>query len=238
MMRGTIAAQIYIGLLTIIALSFAAQVANMKMLELLLRTLRDIWWIVLVVLFQPELRRIFLILGNNRFVRFVIRLNPPEYIDEIVAATEEIVERGYGALMVVVRRTNLKMFIDTGLPLEAHVSKELLISIFNPKSPLHDGAVVIKDRIVEAARCTLPLSAQSRIGTRVIGTRHRAAIGITEQADVVAVVVSEDTGKISFCDDGRIAYGISAEELRQFLQRALLDKRSAERDEPQTVAHA
>jgi diadenylate cyclase len=110
------------------------------------------------------------------------------------------------------------MVIETGIPLQAKMSKQLLISIFNPKSPLHDGAVVIKDRIVESAHCTLPLSTQTQFEGMVLGMRHRAAIGVTEQADVTVVVVSEETGTISIADNGLLVRGLTQESLGQKLR--------------------
>src|SRR3954466_5956849 len=181
-MRGTIAAQIFLGLLLVIAGSLVARAADMKALSWLLKTLTDIWVIALIVLFQPELRRLLLFLGRNPIVKLFIRFDVGEYADLIVGALEELKQKGEGALIVIIRTTDIKLFVDTGLPIRALISKELLVSIFNRKSPLHDGAVIIKDRYIEAARCTLPLSAIERIGPRMLGTRHRAALGISEQA--------------------------------------------------------
>ncbi len=220
-MRGTIAAQIFLGLLIVIAGSLVARVADMKALSWLLKTLTDIWVIALIVLFQPELRRLLLFLGRNPVVKFFIRFDVHEYADLIIGALEELRQKGEGALIVIIRTTDIKLFVDTGLPIRALISKELLVSLFNRKGPLHDGAVVIKDRYIEAARCTLPLSPVERIGRKMLGTRHRAALGISEQADVVALVLSEETGQFSFAQSGRLAMDLSAEEMKTRLAQSI-----------------
>jgi diadenylate cyclase len=220
-MRGTIAAQIFLGLLIVIAGSLIARAADMKALSWLLKTLTDIWVIALIVLFQPELRRLLLFLGRNPVIKFFIRFDVNEYADLIISALEELRQRGEGALIVIIRTTDIKLFVDTGLPIRAIISKELLVSIFNRKGPLHDGAVVIKDRYIEAARCTLPLSAVERIGQRMLGTRHRAALGISEQADVVALVLSEETGQLALAQAGKLALNLTPEEMRARLASAI-----------------
>jgi diadenylate cyclase len=220
-MRGTIAAQIFLGLLLVIAGSFVARAADMKALSWLLKTLTDIWVIALIVLFQPELRRLLLFLGRNPVVKLFIRFDIREYADLIVDALEDLRQKGEGALIVIIRTTDIKLFVDTGLPIRALISKELLVSIFNRKSPLHDGAVVIKDRYIEAARCTLPLSSVERQGPKMLGTRHRAALGISEQADVLALVLSEETGQMAIARSGRLEMNLSVEEMKARLASAI-----------------
>lgn len=220
-MRGTIAAQIFLGLLLVIAGSLVARAADMKALSWLLKTLTDIWVIALIVLFQPELRRLLLFLGRNPVVKFFIRFDVKEYAALIIEALQELKQRGEGALIIVIRTTDIKLFVDTGLPIRALVSKELLVSIFNRKSPLHDGAVVIKDRYIEAARCTLPLTSVEKIGNKMLGTRHRAALGISEQADVVSLVLSEETGEFAIAQGGRLTTGLTAEQMQELLSQAI-----------------
>jgi diadenylate cyclase len=220
-MRGTVAAQIFVGLILILAFSFVTQTANLKTMNWILRTLTDIWVIAFIVLFQPELRRLLILIGRNRIVRLFLRLDVKESIEEIVGAVTELARKHQGMLVVIVRATGLRTSVETGLPLHAMISKPLLVSIFNPKSPLHDGAVVIRDRVIEAARVTLPLSQTSNIGDFVLGMRHRAALGITEQADVVSVVVSEETGMISVADNGVLIRGLTPVELRNELHTRL-----------------
>jgi len=150
-----------------------------------------------------------------------LRLDVHESIEDIVGAAGELARKHHGMLLVIVRSTGLRTFIETGLQLQARISKALLVSIFNPRSPLHDGAVVVRDRVVEAARVTLPLSQTSSIGEHVLGMRHRAGLGISEQADVVAVLVSEENGRISIADNGVLVRGLSTQELRQELLNRL-----------------
>ncbi len=220
-MRGTIAAQVFLGLMLVIVGSVVARAADMKALSWILKTLTDIWVIALIVLFQPELRRLLLFLGRNPIFKFFIRTDVTEYADMIVRAFEELRLRHEGAIIVIIRTTDIKLFVDTGLPLHAQISKELLVSIFNKRSPLHDGAVVLKDRYIEAARCTLPLSQVESIGDKMLGTRHRAALGISEQADVVVVVLSEETGEFAFAKNGRLSLKLTSAELREKITESI-----------------
>ncbi len=220
-MRGTVAAQIFVGLVLIIGFSFIAQAINFKAMSWILRTLTDIWVIAFIVLFQPELRRLLVLVGRNRVVRMFLRLNVEESIEEIAGAAAELARKHHGMLAVIVRATGLRTSVETGLSLQARISKPLIVSIFNPRSPLHDGAIVVRDRVIESARVTLPLSQTASIGDLVLGMRHRAALGISEQADVVAVIVSEETGTISIADNGVLLRGLSTQDLRQELRARL-----------------
>jgi len=220
-MRGTIAAQIFVGLVLILGFSLISQAINLKAMNWILRTLTDIWVIAFIVLFQPELRRLLVIIGRNRVVRMFLRLNVEESIEEIVATAAELARKHHGMLVVIIRTTGLRAFVETGLPLQARLSKPLLVSIFNPRSPLHDGAVIVQNRIIEAARVTLPLSQTASIGDTVLGMRHRAGLGISEQADVISVMVSEETGTISIADNGVLIRGLSVQQLRNELHNRL-----------------
>ena len=220
-MRGTIAAQIFIGLLLIIAVSFISQAANLKALSWIMSTLTDIWVIAFIVLFQPELRRLLVLLGRNPIVRFFVRGNVEESVDDVVAAVTEMSRKKQGALIVFVRATGIRAHVETGTKMEALVSKSLLLSIFNPKSPLHDGAVIIKDRLIEAARCTLPLSNITAWEGELLGTRHRSGLGISEQADVVVVIVSEESGSVSIAENGILHRGLTPAVLRKELKERL-----------------
>lgn len=220
-MRGTIAAQIFVGLVLIIAFSFVSQAINLKAMNWILRTLTDIWVIAFIVLFQPELRRLLVLVGRNRVVRLFLRLNLEESVEEISGCAAELARKHHGMLVVIIRTTGLRAFVETGLSLQARISKPLLVSIFNPRSPLHDGAVIVQNRIIEAARVTLPLSQTSSIGETVLGMRHRAGLGISEQADVISVIVSEETGTISIADNGILVRGLSVQQLRTELKNRL-----------------
>src|SRR5437867_4597963 len=196
-MRGTIASQIFIGLSLIILISFIAQTFNMKSLGWIFSKLTDIWVIAFVILFQPEIRRLLLIIGRTRIARFFFKISASETINEVIDALKELRERHLGALIVTSRGAGLSSFIETGEALQARVNRELLVSIFNSRSPLHDGAVIIQNNIIEAARCILPLSATERIGNWKLGTRHRAGLGVSEQVNCLTVILSEETGNIS-----------------------------------------
>jgi diadenylate cyclase len=154
-------------------------------------------------------------------VRFFLKLNVEESIEEVVGAVTELSKKKVGALIVITRATGLRMHSETGTRLEALVTRPLLLSIFNPRSPLHDGAVIIKDRLVEAARCTLPLSNLTEWEGQLLGTRHRAGLGISEQADVLVVVVSEETGVVSLAENGTLYRGLTPAVLRKELKSRL-----------------
>lgn len=223
-LRNTVAVQILLGFVALLGISFVTESANMKALNWVLRAISDIWLVAFIVLFQPELRRVMLLITRSRLFRLFIRQNIAETIDEVIDAAKELSEKHIGALIVFARSQNVKMTIDTGIPLQAVVSKELLISVFNPRSPLHDGAVIIENELLVAARCVLPLSSTTKIGTRNLGTRHRAALGIAEQSDSVVLIVSEETGAISIAHDGEIIPNIPFVKLSEELRRYLEDR--------------
>ena len=220
-MRGSIAAQIFIGLVLIVLLSFTVQAANLKAMGWILKTLTDIWVIAFIILFQPELRRLLVIIARSPAVRFFFKTNVEEPVDEVVAAVTELSRKKQGALIVFVRATGIRITVETGTRLDALVSRSLILSLFNPRSPLHDGAVVIKDRLMEAARCTLPLSSMTTWEGQLLGTRHRAALGISEQADCVALIVSEETGVVSIAENGTLTRGLTPAVLRKELKDRL-----------------
>ncbi len=220
-MRGTIAMQILAGLLLILVSSFLAQALDLKALSAILKTLTDIWVIAFIILFQPELRRLLVLVGRSPIVRFFLKLDVDESIEEVVAAVSELSRRKMGALIVFTRASGIRLVAESGTKLEALVGRALLLSIFHPRSPLHDGAVIIKDRMVESARCTLPLSSLTSWEGALLGTRHRAALGISEQADVVVVVVSEETGIVSIAENGAFVRSLTPAVLRKELKSRL-----------------
>ncbi len=221
LMRGTIAFQIFISLLLILGVSLLAQILNLQVLSWLLSRLTDIWVIALIILFQPEIRRILIIIGRTRIARLFMRLDMNENVTEVAEACREIQRNNWGALIVVTRATGLQNYVERGERIDARISKELLISIFYPRSPLHDGAVIINNNKIEAARCVLPLSETQFAFNRSIGTRHRAGIGITEQSDALAVIVSEETSRISIAEDGKLQLCKDVEELKEKLKDAM-----------------
>ncbi len=217
LLKGTIAAQIFIGLMIVLLLSFAAQAANLKALSWLLKLVTDIWVIAFVILFQPEIRRLLVIVARNPFFRMFVKSESPQAAQEIADAAFELSQRQHGALMIIIKSTGIRGYTETGEIMNARLSAALIGSIFFPRSPLHDGAVIIKNNIVEAARCTLPLSTTTVVNGEHLGMRHRAGLGISEQADVISVIVSEETGSISIAENGQLLKGLSKEALKNKL---------------------
>jgi diadenylate cyclase len=220
LLKGTIAAQIFIGLMIILILSFISQASNLRVLSWLLKLITDIWVIAFLILFQPEIRRLLVFVARNPFVRIFVRSEAPESAATITEAAFELSQHQHGALIIVVKSTGIRTFIETGEPLNAKLSSPLLRSIFYPRSPLHDGAVIVKNNIIEAARCTLPLSSSTIIDGESLGMRHRAGLGISEQADVISVIVSEETGGISIAENGKLTRGLSKDRLKERLSTA------------------
>lgn len=201
-MKGTIAYQIFIALVSIVSISLIAQALNFQTLGWILGRITEIWVIAFIILFQPEIRRLLLIIGNTRWSKVFNRSNVDENITEVSEAVIEMQRKGWGALLVVTKTTGLQNVVETGEKLNAMINKELILSIFNPKSPLHDGAVILNNNLMEAARCTLPLSNSMQQGSKKFGTRHRAGIGITEESDAIAIIISEESGIVSIAQNG------------------------------------
>ena len=213
--KGTRAVQIVVGILILALVTFLAkEVLQLKVLGWLL----DRFWmgavVILVVVFQPEIRSALAQLGSHRWGRILI---PKElsFIEEIIEAIKECSKKQTGALIVLEQDTGLKTYIETGIFINAQVGKELILSIFNPKSMLHDGALLVRNDHLIAARCILPLSHEPIVS--ILGTRHRAAIGLSEISDAIIIVVSEETGKVSMAYKGRLESDIDPEELRKRL---------------------
>jgi len=217
LLRGTIAAQIFIGLIFVLILSFLAQAANFKALGYLLKLITDIWVIAFIILFQPEIRRLLIMIGKNPIMKIFVKGDSFNVLDDIINAAFEMSQHQHGALVVFERNVGIRNVIDTGEPINANISKNLLKSIFFPRSPMHDGAVVVKGSIIEAARCTLPLSQKTEINGIQLGMRHRAGLGISEQTDAICLLVSEETGSISIAENGNMIHGLSREALRKKL---------------------
>ncbi|MBI5808499.1 MAG: TIGR00159 family protein [Ignavibacteriales bacterium] len=223
--RATIAAQIFYGLIFVLILSFLTQAANFKALGWLLRLLTDIWVIAFVILFQPEIRRLLVLVGRNPIFRIFLKSDESNLADIITDTSFELAQHQHGALIVIVKSVGIRSIVETGELINAKVTKNLLRSIFFPHSPLHDGAVIIMNNTIEAARCTLPLSGEQTKNGRPLGMRHKAGLGISEQADVISVIVSEETGSISVAEGGQMKTGLSKEGLRNYLTNSLSDSR-------------
>lgn len=220
LLKGTIAAQIFIGLMIILLISFISQAVNFRALSWLLKLITDIWVIAFLILFQPEIRRLLVIVARNPFFKMFVKSESSEPASIITEAAFELSQHQHGALIILIKSTGIRGYTETGELLNAKLSVGLLKSIFFPRSPLHDGAVIIKNDIIEAARCTLPLSLTTTVNGETLGMRHRAGLGISEQADVISVIVSEETGSISVAEGGQLTRGLSKDALRKKLTGA------------------
>ena len=200
--RGSRAAQMFIGLVLILVASVFVQLMGMSGLNWIFENMRTVWLVAFVILFQPELRRILIYIGQVPLIRKILKVSFSRRLTEdMIKAALELSKRGLGGLIVIVQNTAVKSILETGQILQAEISIPLLVSIFNPRSPLHDGAVVIQNEVIEAAKCILPLSQNPNLDPK-FGTRHRAALGLSEETDAVIIVVSEETGRISIAFEG------------------------------------
>lgn len=216
MIKGTKAAQMLIGLAVLVAASIVARYFSFMTLDWLLQSFWSYIVIALIIIFQPEIRRALAKMGETPFLQAFTTAEELKSIEEIVRATVSLANRKIGALIVLERETDLRDFIEIGVPLDARVSRELLLSIFHPSSPIHDGAAIIRGNKVAAAGCFLPITLTADL-RKALGTRHRAALGITEETDAVAIAVSEETGSISMAMNGRLMEQLDMTTLRQLL---------------------
>lgn len=221
LVRGTRAVQLASGLAVLFGVYTAARILRLNTLQFVLSYMGVVIPIALLVIFQPELRRMLEQLGRGGV--FVSGLGPGldreatiRLVNDVARACRVLSSRKIGALIVLERRTGLNDVIESGIKLDAVVTVQLLITTFFPNTPLHDGAVVIRGNRLMAAGCLLPLSENPNL-SKTLGTRHRAALGLTEATDAVAVVVSEETGAISVARDGQLVRGLSEEELKVML---------------------
>ncbi|MGH7358212.1 MAG: diadenylate cyclase CdaA [Candidatus Rokuibacteriota bacterium] len=221
--RGTVAIQMLFGLGFLMAARFAARQADLRSLSFVLENFWAFWVLALIVLFQPELRRTLAQAGRSRLLQRVVGQGSAErrqLLQEIVRAVDALAAKRIGALIAVERQVGLRAYAELGVPMEAVVSAELLGSLFQPGSPLHDGAALIQGDRITAAGCFLPLSRNLGL-SRTLGTRHRAAVGLSEETDAVVVIVSEETGVISLAVDGVIERGLAIEHLQERLDALL-----------------
>src|SRR6476646_6398350 len=196
LVKGTRSAQMYVGLLVIVLIGFLARQFDLIAVKWISESLKTVWLIAFVILFQPELRHALAQFGRTRYFRSFLRSDHFGVLGEVVRGVETLAERRHGALIVIERNVGLRNFIETGTRVDAKVSAELLVTMFSPGSPLHDGAVILREDTVLAASCILPLSANPR-SALALGTRHRAALGLSEESDAAIIVISEETGAIS-----------------------------------------
>jgi diadenylate cyclase len=218
--RGTRGAKVFTGLaILFIFLTLVSQILNLTVISWLLRSLTAFIAVALVVIFQPELRRALAELGSNHF--FSSARQNRETIDIVADAVFELANKQLGALIAIERDTGIRSFAESGVNLDCEISQELLLTLFFPKTPLHDGGIIIRDDRIIAAACIFPVSQREDLD-RTFGLRHRAGLGITEESDAIAIVVSEETGNISVCHRGKIERGFKPGNLEKRLAELLL----------------
>jgi diadenylate cyclase len=221
LIRGTRAMQMALSGAFLIALFFVSEWLDLETVNWLIRNLATYVVFAIIVLFQADIRRALAHFGRAQFFKYFERpSSDDETLEELVVAASTLAARKIGAIIVVERQIGLRNYIEGGIPLDALVTYDLLASIFNTGSPLHDGAVIVQGDRVAAAACFLPLSVNPRV-SRELGTRHRAALGITEENDAVAIVVSEESGAISLAIGGGLERGLSVDALQRRLQALL-----------------
>jgi diadenylate cyclase len=222
--RGTRAGHILIGILILVSLYAVALWTGLEALRAVLSFIVPYLGLAIIVLFQSEIRRTLARLGRKRWFSWAGGFGAPVSVSEILLAAEHFAEHKTGALIVLERDIGLRTFIESGVRLEANISRDLLLSIFQPGGALHDGAAVVQGDRVAAAACFLPLSMNPLLA-RKLGTRHRAAIGITEEADCLALVVSEETGRISTAAFGELQSGLTVNEVAERIAKHFGRKR-------------
>ena len=215
--RGTRAGHILLGIVVVVALYAVSLWVGLGALRSVLSLIVPYIGLAVIVLFQSEIRRTLARIGRKRMLGFGRGFRAPEALSEILMAVEELAAQRIGALIVLERDIGLRTFIESGVRLDARISRDLLLSIFQPGLPLHDGAAIAQKDKLAAAACFLPLTTNPML-SRSLGTRHRAAIGITEETDCLSLVVSEETGRISIAAYGELTTGLSIPETLERIQ--------------------
>jgi diadenylate cyclase len=218
--RGTRAVQIAAAIVVLLVLHRAARLARLEMTEWMLTSALSYFVLALLILFQPEIRSALARAGQNPLWKRFLARNLSDTYDDVLLAVRHCAQNRIGALVVIERQVGLRTYVESGVPLDAAVSSDLLLSIFNPDSPLHDGAVILTGDRVAAAACFLPLSLSPTLSTQ-FGTRHRAAAGVTEESDALAIVVSEQSGAIALAHEGTLEPNLTPDELAQRLAALL-----------------
>ena len=221
--------QLLKGILFILIITAISEVLQLKILNFLLTFFMPYGVIALIVIFAPELRRMLEQLGTNKITKYFgiykdIEVKTKEDIYKIVIASTELTKTG--GLIVVERDINISDIIESGVKIDSDVSPQLIVNLFTPNTPLHDGAVIISNNKIAAAACILPLADDKEIA-KEIGTRHRAGIGISKESDAIAIIVSEETGKISVAIDGNLIADVKEEALKNILIKYMINKRFA-----------
>lgn len=223
------AMQLIKGIIFFMLITWVSGLLNLNIVHSVLTAFLPSGVIALIVIFQPEIRRALEQLGTNKLINFLgieksIEAKTREDIYKIVIAVEELAKQRTGALIVMQRDISLSDIISTGIEMNCEISPQLLVNIFVPKTPLHDGAVIINNNKIAAAACILPLANGTDI-SKELGTRHRAAVGISKEYDAIAIVVSEESGKVSIAKNGTLIADVKEEALKQILIRNIITNR-------------
>tara|TARA_B100001094_G_scaffold142554_1_gene138137 strand:+ start:66 stop:842 length:777 start_codon:yes stop_codon:yes gene_type:complete len=219
--KETRAGQMLVGLVILLIASFLFNSFGLSAMSWLVNQFQTVWVVAFVILFQPEIRRLLIYVGQTRFFQSIFKMGTSRSLEAIVNASLKLSKNKWGGLIVIQRETGLRSYKDASVQLKAEVSTPLLLSIFNPESPLHDGAVILQNTLIEAAGCILPLT-ESQMILPEMGTRHRAALGITEESDAIVVIISEERGTISTAENGRFTnLDVDEMKLRRYLNERL-----------------
>jgi diadenylate cyclase len=225
-----------VGLAFVIAFFYFSRWVRFEAVTWILTNILPYFVFAIIVIFQHEIRRALARFGQAPLFAGFSSINRNEFYDEIILAVTTLASQQTGALIVVERDIGLKTYIESGIALDAALSYDLLVTIFNPSVPLHDGAVIVQNGRITAAACFLPLTVKPRL-SKELGTRHRAAIGVTEETDAVAIIVSEESGAISFAHDGEMERYLDPETLRQRV-RDVLERKSPAAERRVVIEHA
>ena len=226
LIRGTRAVQMALGLSVLVGFFYFSRWSRLETVSWLLTNILPYFVFAIIVVFQAEIRRALAHFGKTTFFSGFSSIHRNDFYDEIALVATTLASRKTGALIVIQRDIGLKSYVESGIAMDAVMSYDLLVTVFNPDVPLHDGAVIIQNNRIAAAACFLPLTVKPRL-SRELGTRHRAAIGVTEETDALAVIVSEETGVISFAHDGEIERFLDAETLKIRLREVFERSRPA-----------
>jgi diadenylate cyclase len=228
LLKGTAAINIFAGIIAIFGVWRLVNLLQMELLTEILGAFISVGFIALIVVFQPEIRQFLLLIGTPRFMQktrqrvWFLNFNLGKIVnldvDKIVTACRKMSANKTGALIILAKTNELRQYVETGEILDARVSDELLMNIFFRNSPLHDGAVIIINNRIKSARCILPVSSNKKISV-ALGLRHRAAVGVTEKTDAIAVVVSEETGEVAYVKKGVIIQSVNLSHLKNFLDK-------------------
>jgi uncharacterized protein (TIGR00159 family) len=229
LIRGTRAVQMALGVAVVVGLFYLSGWSHLETVNFLVRNFAGYVVFAVIVLFQADIRRALAHLGRAPFFRYFAKVeSAEESIEELIVASGLLSAKRIGAIIAIERQIGLRNYIEGGIPLDAVLTYDLLTSVFQPSSPLHDGAVIVQADRIAAAACFLPLTVNPKL-SKELGSRHRAAIGLTEECDAVAIVVSEETGMVSVVVDGRIERDLNPDALRARLRSLLMARPAAAR---------